>query len=100
MIAGLDQLRPEHGDGLGAVARRVAVVPGGAVAQRGGELEGGFEYRSVDCVSRGLGNQGLAGNDLPGPMAGVYRGYAVLAQPLDEGLPGVVGIDGAQLGLY
>ena len=50
-------------------------------------------------MTRSLDDQGLAGDHLARPVTGMDGGDVVLAQPFDQVLTRVVGIDGAQFGL-
>src|SRR5690606_800010 len=99
VVLRLEELGAHHGNRLRRRPRAVVEVTGDLRADRHGDHRDRLDDRLVHRVPAGLGDHRLAAHDRAGPVARVDRGHAVLAQPLDQPLAGVVGVDRAQLRL-
>ena len=100
VVLRLDQLRAQHGDRLGARARRLPRRAEAVVAERAGHHRDAARSSASSTSSpTRLHDHRLARDERAGRMAGVDRGHAVRAQPLHQHLTRVVGVDGPKLRL-
>ena len=99
VVLRLDQLRAQHGDRLRACAGRLPRRSEAVVAERACHHRDRNHRGVFDLVADGLHDHRLARHEGAGRVAGVDRGHAVSAQPLDQHLTRVVGVDGSKLGL-
>ena len=100
IILRLHQFSAEHRDRFAAGAGRLLVVTGaGVVAQRDGDHRHRQDHRLIDRAAHGLRDHCLAGDERAGRVARVDRCDPEAADPLDQPLPRIVGVDGPELGL-
>ncbi len=103
----LDELGAQHSESLGARAGGFGGGAGRAIggvqaisSECNGSHGGGIDDILIRFTAERFHDHRLAGNQRGGRMAGVDRGDAERPHVRDKRIPGVVGVDRAQLGLH
>ena len=96
----LEQVGAEQRHGFRARARGLAGGGEAVGAEGHGDHRERHEHRVVHLVAARLHHHRLARHEGRRRVARVHRRHAVRAEPGDQRITGVVGVDGAQLGLH
>ena len=96
VLLGLDEFGPQHGDHLATCSRRLTAGFLSGSAKRAGHRPSRREHRLIHRLADRFDDHRLAGNQFSWRVTRVNRGNAKTADPGDQSILSVVGVDGPQ----